>query len=291
MISDFSFQMGLYQFDILQITSSQFEASVPEHSHGLHSYEVHFINSGYGTLIANGAHYELSPGVLYITGPNIPHAQLIADETPMWETSIFYKVTPLSSKYSSNSSCTSQEKRIISSFLSHHFWIGHDMQHLPALLANLLHELNSGKSGSQLMVETYLKQLLILITRNYEDTVKVETYNKTIDLNNQRFLLIDQLFLNNYQTISLESLAKKVGLSTRQTQRLLLEYYGLDFNSKRLQARMAQAKLLLESTDKLINEIAELIGYATTEHFCKVFKKYYQITASEYRKQMGKPPN
>lgn len=288
MISNYSFQIGPYQFDTLQITSSQFEDSIPEHSHGMNSYEIHYINSGYGILLSNGCRYELSPGVLYITGPNIPHAQLIGDQTPMWETSIFYKVTTLASKYDSHYSCTSQEKLIVSSFLSHPFWIGYDMQKLQTLLANLLDEMHSGKSGSKLMVETYLKQLLILITRNYEDAVKVDSYNDTIDLNNQRFLIIDQLFLSHYQTISLEILAKKVGLSTRQTQRLLMEYYGLDFNNKRLQARMAQAKLLLESTDKHINEIAELIGYATTEHFCNVFKKYYQITASEYRKKCVK---
>lgn len=285
MLSNYSFQIGQYLFNTLQITSSQFSHSLPEHSHGMNSYEVHYINSGYGILVSNGRRYELFPGILYITGPNVPHAQLIADKTPMWETSVFYKVTSIASKSEANFKCSFEEKLILSSFLSHHFWIGHDMQNLQLLLTNLLNETTSNKYDSKIMIESYLKQCMVLITRNYDDANQVDSYMNKTDLNNQRFLIIDQTFLNDYKTLTLDTLSKKLGLSTRHTQRLLLEYYGLDFSHKRLQARMSKAKLLLESTDKPIHEIAELVGYSTSEHFCNVFKKYFQITSNEYRKQ------
>jgi AraC-like DNA-binding protein len=251
----------------------------------MNSYEVHYIHSGYGILVSNGCRYELFPGSLYITGPNIPHAQLIADKNPMWETSVFYKVTPIASKSAANSNYSFEEKLIVSSFLSHHFWIGHDMQNLQQLFTPLLNEITYNKYDSKMMIESYLKQLIILITRNYDDAKQVDSYMNKIDLNNQRFLIIDQAFLNDYKTLTLDRLSKKLGLSTRHTQRLLLEYYGLDFSHKRLQARMSQAKLILESTDKPIYEIAELVGYTTSEHFCNIFKKYFQITANHYRKQ------
>lgn len=250
----------------------------------MNSYEIHYINSGYGILISNGCRYELYPGVLYVTGPNIPHTQLIADQAPMLETSIFYKVSILPNKDDITLSYSTKEKSLVASFLSQHFWIGYDMQNLQPLLTSLITEMHSNKSGSKLMMSSYLKQVLILITRNYEDADEADSYTNTVDLNNQRFLIIDQAFLDDYQSITLETLSKKLGLSTRQTGRLLLEYYNIDFNHKRLQARMAQAKLLLASTDKPIYEIAELVGYATSEHFCNVFKKYFQVTAREYRR-------
>lgn len=289
MLSNYSFQIGQYLFNILQITSSQFKNSVPEHSHGMNSYEVHYINSGYGILVSNGCRYELFPGILYITGPNIPHAQLIADKTPMWETCIFYKVTSTASKSEASFDYSPEENLIASSFLSHPFWIGHDMQNLQQLLADLLNEITYNKYDSKIMIASYLKQLVLLITRNYDDATQVDSYMHKIDLNNQRFLIVDQTFLNDYKTLTLDSLSKKLGLSTRHTQRLLLEYYGHDFSHKRLQARMSQAKLLLESTDKAIYEISELVGYSTSEHFCNAFKKYFQVTASDYRKKTAYP--
>lgn len=285
MTSNHSFPFGPYQFDILQITDTPFKASVPEHSHGNDSYEVHYITSGYGILISNGQRYELSPGILYITGPNVSHAQLISKQSPMLEISVFYKVNLLSNKHDLERAAYKLEKSLASSFLSQPFWIGHDKQNLQPLFTNLISEMHSRKADSNLMISSYLKQLLILIVRNYEDSKEMLSFTSHLDLNKQRSLIIDQAFLDYYKTITLEHLAEKIGLGIRQTQRLLLEEYGMNFSQKRLQARMAQAKLLLESTEYSISDIAEMVGYGTSEHFCNVFKKANGITAGEYRKE------
>jgi YesN/AraC family two-component response regulator len=57
----------------------------------------------------------------------------------------------------------------------------------------------------------------------------------------------------------------------------------MNFQKKKLMARMAAAKQLLESTHKKTYEIAEITGYSTSEHFCNVFKKYYKMSTRELR--------
>lgn len=47
--------------------------------------------------------------------------------------------------------------------------------------------------------------------------------------------------------------------------------------------RITKACDFLVTTNKKINDIAELVGYESPEYFNKVFKKYMGVSASEYR--------
>ena len=49
---------------------------------------------------------------------------------------------------------------------------------------------------------------------------------------------------------------------------------------------MTQAALLLRSNPLLtVQNIAEMTGYVSDKHFISVFKKFFQVTPSEYRRQ------
>ena len=80
------------------------------------------------------------------------------------------------------------------------------------------------------------------------------------------------------------SLADRLNLSTRQTQRLLMDHYGMNFQSKRTEAKMNAAALMLRSPDVTVTRIADELGYSSVEHFSSAFRKYYEMSASQYRK-------
>ena len=99
------------------------------------------------------------------------------------------------------------------------------------------------------------------------------------------FLKIEEAFLYRYRTVTLGALAREVGLSERQLQRVLAAHYGATFSEKKTEARMCAAALLLETSDLPIARIAEETGYSSAEHFCVEYKKYNGITAGAYRKR------
>lgn len=43
------------------------------HSHSHNSYEIHYVEEGYGKVLIDNRVYELSHNTVYITGPNIDH--------------------------------------------------------------------------------------------------------------------------------------------------------------------------------------------------------------------------
>lgn len=48
--------------------------------------------------------------------------------------------------------------------------------------------------------------------------------------------------------------------------------------------RMNQAEILLSVTEYSVAEIAQAVGYPNPLHFSKVFRKYYDVSPTEYRK-------
>ncbi|MGB4657798.1 MAG: AraC family transcriptional regulator [Mobilitalea sp.] len=272
--SKLTFLIGNIKFHKVSISKGLFISSIPSHTHSARSYEIHYIYEGQGKLIVNGKDYDLTNGTLYITGPNVYHEQLFVDTDPMAEICINFNV---------DTKPGLESNMIAGSFVEHNFWIGQDSENLSLIFEEMFTELKQDVLGSDLIIISLLNQLIIKIVRNYERFNRFEKTSDGSDINASRFLLIDQIFLSEYSTITLNDLANKISLSVRQTERLLKEYYNMNFQKKKLIARMAAAKLLLESTHKKTYEIAEITGYSTSEHFCNVFKKYYKVSTKAFR--------
>ena len=104
-------------------------------------------------------------------------------------------------------------------------------------------------------------------------------------LSERRSLLIEQYFIYEYATLSLESLANRIGLSPRQTQRFLREHYGKTFSQKKRESKMAAALQLLSSSQESITSISEKLGFSSVEYFSSSFRKYYKLSPQEYRRR------
>ena len=101
----------------------------------------------------------------------------------------------------------------------------------------------------------------------------------------QTYLIIEEAFLYNYRDITLESLAKLLNLSRRQTERLLQQHYGKTFLQKKKEARMSAACIMLQAGDRSIASVAYELGYSSPEHFTHAFKNYFHMAPSLYQAQ------
>ena len=73
--ADIHFTIADVRFHTLNFVYERFERSIPSHSHGNGSYEIHYIPRGRGRALINGVSYEITPGTLFVTGPHVEHAQ------------------------------------------------------------------------------------------------------------------------------------------------------------------------------------------------------------------------
>ena len=73
--------------------------------------------------------------------------------------------------------------------------------------------------------------LLTRITRLYAPQCTTGADSKHENLNDLRFLIIENMFLYE-RGFTLKELSQKLGVCERQTQRLLKKYYGKTFREK-----------------------------------------------------------
>ncbi|WP_129726834.1 MULTISPECIES: response regulator [Bacillaceae] len=94
-------------------------------------------------------------------------------------------------------------------------------------------------------------------------------------------------FLQNHFTenIGIETVAEQVGLSVSHFSVLFKQKTRVTFLDYLTKLRMDHACLLLETTDLKTYEIANLVGYTDQRYFSQVFKKYVNLTPSQYRKK------
>ncbi len=265
------------EFYALNLVFERFLRTIPSHSHGSNSYEIHYIPSGYGHVKIGEILYDIVPGTLYITGPHVEHAQVPSREDPMCEYCVYLK---LGKRQKGKPAAPS----VLDLFTGTPFWFGPDSQNVHGLMKQLFYELENRYTGYVTQVEALLTQLIILMVRNYEMKSKAKEHFGPSNLEDSKFIILEEYFLYEYQSLSLDTLSQRLGLSRRQTERLLKEHYGKTFQQKKTEAKMAAAAILLSDGSRSISSIAEELGYSSGEHFSAAFKRYYQMSAREYRK-------
>ncbi|MBO4400106.1 MAG: helix-turn-helix domain-containing protein [Lachnospiraceae bacterium] len=277
-----TFAMEDVTFTVLSISNEQMLVPIPRHSHSRNSYELHYISYGYGTLIADDAKYDLTPGVFFMTGPQVFHEQISDPVDPMREYGVYLKVS-LPRR--------GTKSEVLRRFLKTPFYIGQADLEVYELMKKLIAELEQSPEGEQLMLSAILQQLIVEIARLYQKTSpeagRTDSAAGAHSPDDQTYLVIEEAFLYNYHDLTLDGLAALVNLSPRQTERLLQQHYNKTFLQKKKEARMSAACILLQSKEKSIAAIAEELGYSSPEHFTHAFCALYRMTPSQYRKTVG----
>lgn len=276
---DIRFSMDGVSIHALNIVFERFNHAIPSHSHGSGCYEIHYIPYGYGRLTAEGNDYDITPDTLFVTGPHVEHSQAPLPQDPMQEYCVYIKIH--------NAGRQKTPSPVLDAFMSVPFWIGKDTQGIHALMKQLFDELSHRYTGYQNQVGLLLSQLLIYTVRSYEQHRISPTVFSKNNLADSKSVIIEEYFLYEYQSLSLKALADRLKLSPRQTQRLLLEYYGKSFQQKKAEAKMSAATILLSDQSRSITSIAEDLGYSSAEHFSSAFRKYYQMSPRAYRRQIS----
>ncbi len=274
---DISFSLDGYIFYALNIVFEQFLGTIPRHSHSAGSYELHYIPYGHGKVFLRDVPYELCDNSLYVTGPHIEHEQYTDALNPIAEYCIYLRVQK------ERCSLPKYKDPIAEHFINTPLWIGKDTQNMRYVMQRLFTELQDKKTGYMPEVEILLKQCVISMVRNYETGSDISVRFPASNLFNSKSIILEECFLYEYSTLTLEQLAGRLCLSDRQTERMLKEQYGKTFQQKKTEARMSAASVLLQTSDKSITEISDHVGFSSIEHFSSAFRKYSGMTAREYR--------
>lgn len=92
-------------------------------------------------------------------------------------------------------------------------------------------------------------------------------------------------YLNEHlgDKVTLENLVKEFSMNRNRINELFVKETTMTCLNYLLKMRMNLAQIMLSETELQIGEIADRVGYADSNYFIKVFKKYAKVTPSKYR--------
>ena len=88
--------------------------------------------------------------------------------------------------------------------------------------------------------------------------------------------------------MTLSTVAKRFHYSNEYTSRLIKDLMVMTYTGVVRTVRIERSQDFLANTTMTVANIAEAIGYDTTEHYIRQFKKHTGMTPSAYRKQEAK---
>jgi len=109
-----------------------------------------------------------------------------------------------------------------------------------------------------------------------------------LSMGDQFLSIIDQIIENNIdnENFSVEDLAQKAGLSRSMLHRKLKKLTGKSASNHITEIRLKHAKNLLENDVATVSEIAFRVGFNDPSYFNKVFKKHFNVSPGNVRKNL-----
>jgi AraC-like DNA-binding protein len=100
----------------------------------------------------------------------------------------------------------------------------------------------------------------------------------------KRYYFVEDQIYRRFQTnLTLTELAAEIFISPEHLSRSLKSTVGLNFSEMLSRARSEEAERLLFTTQKTVDEIANLVGFANRKHLAMNFKRWYKKTPTDFR--------
>lgn len=100
---------------------------------------------------------------------------------------------------------------------------------------------------------------------------------------NQAMAYIEQNF---EKKLTLQDVADQCFVSQWHLSKLINKHMGKSFYDLLNSVRIDKARQLLQDPSLKIGEIVEMVGYADSAHFARIFKKIVGVSANEYRNNL-----
>ncbi|WP_299737074.1 GlxA family transcriptional regulator [uncultured Roseobacter sp.] len=121
-------------------------------------------------------------------------------------------------------------------------------------------------------------QLIYASIRTDQDTQRLSVPTR-IGVRHPKLSKVIQMMEGNIEEpISPSILAKNVGMSTRQLERLFRRYLNRSPKRYYMELRLQKARNLLMQTDMSVINVALACGFASPSHFSKCYRSHYDTT-------------
>ncbi len=161
---------------------------------------------------------------------------------------------------------------------------GGDIRILSELLLN---EFYTRDSCSDLMINLYLTQIFTFLYRLFSHTATEPLQKSPVFApNNYSIYNVLRYIDREYMNItSVKAIAKKLSYNEHYLSHMFKDKMGISIKQYITQKKIAQAEILLETTELDIESIATQLNFSSAHSFYQAFRRYHPVSPINYRKK------
>lgn len=146
-------------------------------------------------------------------------------------------------------------------------------------------QVQKDEKDAELKTSFLIQELWHLVYLHVEET-KLEEKKENFTSSQARLQIMMQYIHQHFgEKISLEDIAEQAVVSKSTALNLFRRYLHDTPVHYLLKYRLQESASLLVTTQKKVMVIAQNVGFENVDYFCKMFKKYYKMTPTEYREK------
>ena len=256
------------------------------HSH--HTYEIRYNEKGHCSSVINGAPVSVKEGEVLLVRPGEYHYQPVSDAN---KTASQYSVRFRIDVLSGNAPTYQQTayRRFFDSLQKTRV-VSDEKDVFSYLFRSLKNEMLEKEPGYIYNLQHLSTLILTEFIRYTGQQIDVIFPPEDIKYRGLMITKMEQFFSWRYaDNVKIQDLADDIMVSKRQAARILQQIYGMSFSQKMTEVRLQHAAYQLKNTDLKTEEISERCGFNNSSYFYMSFRKKYDMTPSEFRKNQSIP--
>jgi len=263
---------------LYQIGDLSCEGGFRIHEHCQTCYEISYIVSGKGIYYTNGRAYPVQEGTIYLSLPGEYHDGLADQLDPFryfYVGFTFNDNNPESNPLSHIKAMFDQVKNPLKT----------DRFHIQDPFLKLFNELLQVKTYSNLLIKTYLYQIVVFAYRNFYDPWE-KNYRPEGESDQTQQLVYDVIHLIDThleQITELSRIAADLGYNYAYLSRIFSSRTGLSIQEYYHQKKFDRAAELLKSSGLSVTQIAARLHYQSIHSFSRAFHRNFGLSPSAYQ--------
>lgn len=241
-------------------------------------YEISYVVSGKGCFYTNGNLYQVRKGDIFLSLPGEYHNG-IADQIDPFR--YFYLGYVFNEQQDGKNSITHLQRM----FNQVKHPVIQDNFNIREPFLKIFSEIMNVGDYTDLMIKTYLHQIIVLVYRNFFESWEQE-YTPQGDDHKSKKIVYDVIHYIDTQIYKIEDLsdiASGLGYSYSYLSRVFTHETGFNIQDYYQRKRFEKAAELLKNSNTSITSIAEDLHYQSIHSFSKAFRKYYGISPTIYQ--------
>lgn len=255
--------------------------------HPHNCFDVIYLYEGEATLIFEDETRILKQGEICITGPHSKYKILSDDDIHNTIIVMYIRKSNFEQMFFD----TFTEYDLLSLFFRNilynkesssnyiMFYAKH-IDDIKEIIQNVYVEANYPDQYSPSTTIQFMHLLFTTILRDFDFS---HTYTTLDNKKRAYFFKIIDYVQGHFQTVTIKELSQKFHYNESYLSELFVKYLGINFTTVLTHLKISHAKSLLAQTKFSINEISEIVGYGSVDHFSRTFKKITNLSPSIYR--------